>query len=205
MSFASRQDAGQKLGRHLFHECAEVDVVLGLPRGGVIVAAEVAHTLQRPLDVLIVRKIGHPLHREFAVGALAENDIVLLDEKTIRAANEITRAKLAEIIQEEKARLQEYRIKFHLDPAAEISGKSIVLVDDGLATGATMEAAVLSAKKQDARKVIVAVPVGSTSSLIKMERMADMVVSLIDDPGFNAVGAYYDEFSQTEDEEVLGL
>jgi len=204
MSFASRQDAGQKLGRHLLHECAEVDVVLGLPRGGVIVAAEVAHTLQRPLDVLIVRKIGHPLHREFAVGALAENDIVLLDEKTI-SSHETARAKLAEIIQEEKARLQEYRLKFHQGAAIDISGKSVVLVDDGLATGATMEAAVLSAKKQGARKVVVAVPVGSTSSIIKLERVADAVISLIDDPGFNAVGAYYEEFSQTEDGEVLDL
>jgi predicted phosphoribosyltransferase len=205
MSFASRQDAGQKLGRHLLHESVEVDVVLGLPRGGVIVAAEVAHTLQRPLDVLIVRKIGHPLHREFAVGALAENDIVLLDEKTIGATTEIARSKLVEIIQEEKERLEEYQLKFHSGAAADISGKSVVLVDDGLATGATMEAAVLSAKKQGARKVIVAVPVGSTSSIIKLERVADAVVSLIDDPGFNAVGAYYEEFSQTEDEEVMDL
>ena len=204
MSFVSRQDAGQKLGRRLLHDDVEADVILGLPRGGVIVAAEVAHILQRPLDVLIVRKIGHPLHREFAVGALAENDIVLLDEKTI-GTHEMTRAKLAEIIQEEQKRLQEYQLKFHHGPRADISDKSVVIVDDGLATGATMEAAVLSAKKQGTRKVTVAVPVGSTSSLVKLERIVDAVVCLVDDPAFGAVGAYYEEFSQTTDEEVLEL
>jgi len=83
MSFASRQDAGQKLARHLLKEGVEADVVVGLPRGGVVVAAEVARVLQRPLEVLVVRKIGHPLHREFAVGALAEGDIVLLDENEV--------------------------------------------------------------------------------------------------------------------------
>jgi len=204
MSFASRQDAGQRLGRRLVHEGVEADVILGLPRGGVVVAAEVAHILQRPLDTLIVRKIGHPLHREFAVGALAENDIVLLDQKTI-GTHEMTRAKLAEIIQEEEDRLLEYQSKFHHAPRADISGKAVVLVDDGLATGATMEAAILSAKKQGARKVVVAVPVGATSSLAKLERQADAVICLIDDPSFGAVGAYYEEFSQTTDEEVLDL
>jgi putative phosphoribosyl transferase len=204
MSFASRQDAGQKLGRRLLQEGVEADVIVGLPRGGVVVAAEVAHLLQRPLDVLIVRKIGHPLHREFAVGALAENDIVLLDQKTI-GTHEMTRAKLAEIIQEEEERLQDYQLRFHQGPRADMSGKSIVLVDDGLATGATMEAAVLSAKKQGAGKVVVAVPVGSTSSLAKLERIADGVICLVDDPAFGAVGAYYEEFSQTTDEEVLDL
>lgn len=204
MSFTSRQDAGKKLGHHLLQEGVNVDLVLGLPRGGVIVAAEVAHILQRPLDVLIVRKIGHPMHREFAVGALAENDIVLLDEKNIDS-HEMARAKLAAIIQEEEERLQEYQQKFHHEPRTDISGKSVVLVDDGLATGATMEAAVLSAKKQGAQKVIIAVPVGSTSSLAKLERVADKVISLIDDPDFGAVGAYYEEFSQTTDEEVLDV
>src|SRR5580765_6410064 len=101
MPFASRQDAGQKLGRHLLNEGVEVDVVVGLPRGGVIVAAEVSHVLTRPLEVLVVRKIGHPLHREFAVGAMAENDVVLLDEKALGSGLGV-RASLAEIIKEEK-------------------------------------------------------------------------------------------------------
>src|SRR5215470_1144084 len=108
MMFASREDAGQKLGRFLRQEGVEADLVLGLPRGGVVVAAEVARELQVPLDVLVVRKIGHPLHREFAVGALAEGGVVLLDEAVI-GNNPIVRAELAGIIEEEKGRLRAYQ------------------------------------------------------------------------------------------------
>lgn len=204
MSFASRQDAGQKLGHRLFDEGVQVDVVVGLPRGGVVVAAEVAHVLQRPLETLVVRKIGHPQHREFAVGAMAENDVVVLDEHTI-APHESLRAELREIIREEKERLWQYQLKFHQTPTVNFANKSILLIDDGLATGATMEAAVLSAKKQSARDVIVAAPVGSRSAILKLERIANEVLVLIADPGFEAVGAYYESFPQTSDEEVLDL
>jgi predicted phosphoribosyltransferase len=204
MSFASRQDGGQKLGRYLVNEGVEVDVVAGLPRGGVIVAAEVARLLQRPLEALVVRKIGHPLHREFAVGALAENDVVVLDEKSIDS-NETTRAKLTDVIQEEKERLSEYQLRFHHDRKVDFCGKSVLIVDDGLATGATMEAAVLSARKQGAQKVIVAVPVGSRHAILRLEHVADRVFMVISDPGFEAVGAYYESFPQIEDDEVVNV
>src|SRR5713101_2741156 len=114
MLFASREDAGQKLGTYLKEKGAEAHIVLGLPRGGVIVAAEVAHILHLPLDVLIVRKIGHPLHREFAVGALAENGVVVLDEPVI-ARHPMVLADLEEVIEEEKERLRSYEAKFHGD------------------------------------------------------------------------------------------
>jgi putative phosphoribosyl transferase len=204
MSFASRQDAGQKLGRLLLSEGVEVDVVVGLPRGGVVLAAEVARLLQRPLEVLVVRKIGHPSHREFAVGALAENDVVLLDNQTV-GSNEMIRAKLTEVIKEEQERLWQYQVKFHQGLKFELSRKAVVIVDDGLATGATMEAAVLSAKKQGAQKVVVAVPVASTTAILKLEHVADAVFAIITDPGFEAVGAYYESFPQTGDEEVMDL
>jgi predicted phosphoribosyltransferase len=204
MPFASRQDAGQKLGRHLLNEGVEVDVVVGLPRGGVIVAAEVSHVLQRALEVLVVRKIGHPLHREFAVGAMAENDVVLLDEKALGSGLGV-RASLAEIIKEEKERLWQYQLKFHQARRFDFRDKRVLIVDDGLATGATMEAAVLSARKQGARKVIVAVPVTSTSAIQRLEGVADDVLAIVVDPGFEAVGVYYAAFSQTADEEVLDL
>jgi predicted phosphoribosyltransferase len=204
MSFASRQDAGQELGRCLVNEGVNADVVVGLPRGGVVAAAEVAHLLRRPLEVLVVRKIGHPLHREFAVGALAENDVVLLDEETIGSEPTI-RAKLAQVIAEEKQRLEEYQRKFHPGGNFDFFRKSVVIVDDGLATGATMQAAVLSAKSQGARKILVAVPVASKSAVLKLERMADAVLALVVDPGFEAVGGYYESFSQTDDKEVLDL
>ena len=204
MSFASRQDGGQQLGRYLVNEGVEVDVVAGLPRGGVIVAAEVSRLLQRPLEALVVRKIGHPLHREFAVGALAENDVVVLDEKSIDS-NETTRAKLTDVIREEKERLSEYQVRFHHDQKVDFCGKSVLIVDDGLATGATMEAAVLSVRKQGAQKVIVAVPVGSRSAILRLERVADRVFMVISDPGFEAVGAYYESFPQIEDDEVVNV
>ena|SRR5436190_23933293 len=204
MPFASRHDAGQKLGRHLLNEGVEADVAVGLPRGGVVVAAEVSHILHCPLEVLVVRKIGHPLHREFAVGAMAENDVVLLNEMALGPTLGI-RAKLAEIIKEEKERLWQYQLKFHQTGRFDFRDKRVLLVDDGLATGATMEAAVLSARKQGARKVIVAVPVASTGAIQRLEAVADDVLAIVVDPDFEAVGVYYATFSQTSDEEVLDL
>jgi putative phosphoribosyl transferase len=204
MVFASREDAGQRLGRWLQGLGVEADVVLGLPRGGVVVAAEVARTLQLPLDVLIVRKIGHPLHREFAVGALAESGVVVLDEAVI-GANPIVRAELEAVIEEERARLQSYQERFHPAGAPSLADKRVLLVDDGVATGATTEAAALSARKQRARGVTVAAPVASTSAVARLQRVADDVLALWVDPEFDAVGRYYEVFSQTSDEEVLGL
>jgi putative phosphoribosyl transferase len=204
MVFTSRQDAGRRLGRWLLGRGVKADVVLGLPRGGVVVAAEVAWTLMVPLDVLIVRKIGHPLHREFAVGALAEGGVVVLDEAVI-GANPAVRAELEAIIEEEKARLQSYQGRFHLGGVPSLADKRVLLVDDGLATGATTEAAVLSARRQRARGITVAAPVASTSAIARLQRVAEDVLALWPDPEFDAVGRYYDIFSQTTDEEVLAV
>jgi len=204
MRFASRQDAGRQLGEHLRQQGVEVELVLGLPRGGVVVAAEVARRLQRPLDVLVVRKIGHPWHREFAVGALAEPDVVIFDRATL-AEVPAPRVQLDKVVAEEIARLREYCFHFHGSSSPVLQNKSVLLVDDGLATGATAEAAVLSAKRQGARRTTLAAPVASTSAVERLRHVADEVVTLITDAGFEAVGQYYDEFSQTNDEEVLAL
>ena len=179
-------------------------MVLGLPRGGVVVAAEVARALQRPLDVLIVRKIGHPWQREFAVGALAEPDVVIFDE-SFKWKNPLARAELDDVIAEEKERLREYRSHFHRTAVPVLEGKKVLLVDDGLATGATAEAAVLSAKQQGAKRVIIAAPVASTHAVERLRRVADDVVVLVEDADFGAVGQYYGEFSQTTDDEVMAL
>lgn len=200
--FASREDAGLRLGRRLQEQRVRADLVLGLPRGGVIVAAGVAHALDLPLDVLVVRKIGHPWHREFAVGALAENGVVVLDEGAI-GSNPVVRAELEEVIHEEKERLLSYQARFHPKGAPELAGKAVLLVDDGLATGATTEAAGLSARKRNASSIVVAAPVASTSAVERLARVADEVRVLCVDPAFDAVGRYYDVFSQTTDEEVL--
>jgi len=204
MRFASREDAGCRLGRYLCEQGVEADLVLGLPRGGVVVAAEVAHILQRPLDVLIVRKIGHPWHREFAVGALAEPDVVIFDEASLSEIP-VARSQLDEVVAEETARLHAYCSQFHSAGAPVLDGKTVLLVDDGLATGATAEAAVLSAKRQRARRVIVAAPVASTKAVERLARVADDVVTLVTDPDFAAVGQYYESFLETGDEEVLAL
>jgi predicted phosphoribosyltransferase len=204
MMFASRKEAGWKLGCYLRAEGVKVDRVLGLPRGGVVVAAELARLLQRPLDMLIVRKIGHPLYREFAVGALAEPDVVLIDEASLER-NSLVRAQLDEVIAEETQRLRQYQMRFHCEGALDLMGQTVLLADDGLATGATMEAAVLAARKQDAWRIVVAVPVASPSAVQRLERVADEVKALLMDPGFEAVGQYYEEFAQTGDDEVLAL
>jgi len=204
MRFASRTDAGRRLGQHLLKQRVEADIVLGLPRGGVVVAAEVARALQSPLDVLIVRKIGHPRQREFAVGALAEPDVVIFD-KSFKWKNPLARAELDGVIAEEIERLREYRLQFHASAALALAGKVVLLVDDGLATGATAEAAALSAKQQKARRVIIAAPVASAHAVERLRRVADEVSVLLEDAGFGAVGQYYDEFSQTSDDEVMAL
>jgi|SRR5579859_6136663 len=204
MVFASRQDAGRRLGYQLQQQGIEADLVLGLPRGGVVVAAEVAQAIKVPLDVLVVRKVGHPMHREFAVGALAESDVVVLDQGVI-GSNPIVRAELCEVIEEEKERLRSYQHRFHGAEVHDLSQKAVILVDDGLATGATTEAAVLSARKQRAHRIIVAAPVASVNAVERLRPVADEVIVLFVDPDFDAVGRYYDSFSQTTDEEVLGL
>jgi putative phosphoribosyl transferase len=202
--FATREDAGQKLGERLKEIGIHADIALGLPRGGVVVAAAVAKVLDVALDVLIVRKIGHPWHREFAVGALAENGVVLLDESAV-GRNPLIRYELNQVIKEEKQRLRDYEQKFHLAGELNLTERSVLLVDDGIATGATTEAAIMAVKQMGAAKVIVTAPVASTHAVERLSKAADGVVVIDEDPEFQAVGHYYQSFSQTTDEEVLAL
>lgn len=204
MIFASRQEAGERLGGFLRQRGIEADMVLGLPRGGVVVAACVARELKLPLDVLVVRKIGHPFQPEFAVGALAEPDCVFLNEESL-SEYPVSKSKLDKIIAEEKERLDEYARRFHLHGIPSLDGKSILLVDDGLATGATAEVAALSARKQHASRIIVAAPVTSINAIELLRRVADDVEVLSEEADFQAVGQFYDEFSATGDEEVVAL
>jgi putative phosphoribosyl transferase len=202
MQFASRQDGGRKLAGHLEQEGAQADLVLGLPRGGVVVAAEVARALHRPLDVLVVRKIGHPHFREFAVGALAEPDVVLLHKQAMEQTR-VHASELDAVIAEERQRLRDYRRRFAGSQPPDLAGKSVLLADDGLATGSTMQAAVQSARQRGASRVLVAVPVASEHAFEVLSQEADRVYALLVDPDFEAVGRYYALFEQTTDEEVM--
>jgi len=202
MMFPTRAEAGRQLGRYLQARGCTADWVLGLPRGGVIVAAEVARWLQRPLDVLIVRKIGHPWQREFAVGALAEPDVLVMEGGIVSAEAGLHR-RLQDIVREEQQRLQQYRDRFHPGGLPDLRHRTVLLVDDGVATGATTRAAVLGARKLGAARVLVATPVASDTAVERLRQVADEVVALHVDPGFEAVGCYYEVFDQTSDEEVL--
>jgi len=162
-----------------------------------------AQVLHKPLDVLVVRKLGHPRHREYAIGAIAEGGVVLLHQDAIKASL-VGRGELDEVIAEEKQRLVDYRTKFHRTPL-HLKGRRVVLVDDGIATGATTEVAVKAARQQGASKVVVAAPVASTSAAHRLRQVADEMIALEIDPGFMAVGQYYEVFDQTTDEEVLAL
>jgi putative phosphoribosyl transferase len=204
VTFLSRADAGQRLGIHLAGRGTRPDIVLGLPRGGVVVAAEVGRVLACPLDVLVVRKIGHPRYPEFAVGAMAEHDVLMLDEREA-SEDRVNRKELERVITEETGRLRGYRMKFHRGSGPELAGRSVLIIDDGLATGATAVVAVMSARKQLARAVSVAAPVASSHAVGRLAPLADEVIALAVDPDFMAVGQYYEDFPQLEDDEVAGL
>lgn len=203
--FTDRSAAGYALATRLREYQRQADVVvLALPRGGVPVAFEVAHALRAPLDVLIVRKIGAPGQPEFALGAIASGGLwVLNDDVPASWADTPEIAATLEAERRELARREEaYRAG--RGPLA-LSGKRVVLVDDGAATGSSMLAAIRAAKQFGAREVIVALPVASGAAAEKLSREADRVVCLSTPSSFMAVGQWYEDFPQTSDAEVRAL
>ena len=205
-AFPNRAEAGRLLGLKLSKYAGRDDViVLGLPRGGVPVAYEVAQALRVPLDVFIVRKLGVPGFEELAVGAIASGGVRVLNEDVARAlpnADEIIESVTAKETAELQRREQSYRDG---RPAPELRDKTIILVDDGLATGATMRAAVKALRQRGAAKIVVAVPVGPPDTCREFEDEADEVVCASEPEFFQAVGQYYEDFSQTSDDEVREL
>jgi putative phosphoribosyl transferase len=202
MRYESRQDAGRKLGEHLAGLSVEADIVAGLPRGGVLVAAGVAEVLQLPLAAIVTRKIGHPFQPEFALGAIAENGIRLLD-RAAGGDDPLFRNRLDAVLAGELERLKQQERLFHPgNTHPNYAGRRVLIVDDGLATGATAAAAVMSAKSRRAARVCVAAPVASDSALHRLARLADAVYVPCVDPEFLSVGWYYREFPQATDEEV---
>lgn len=203
--FRDRQDAGRRLAEQLTAYRDRDALVLGLPRGGVPVAFEIARELNAPLDVIVARKIGAPMQPELGIGAIAQGDVMVLDHDTIRqlglSRDEIAGAAQIEIT-EMRRRLEEYRGDAQLP---DVAGRTVILVDDGLATGVTMIAALKAVRQGGPDKIIVAVPVCARETVRSIEKLDVDVVCTSMPEYFRAVGIWYRNFAQTSDAEVIEL
>lgn len=204
--FVDRKDAGQKLAGSLIRFKNQSDaIVIGLPRGGVVVAYEAARRLNLPLDIIVPRKIGAPGNDELAIGAITEEGEAVLDEMLVRELN-VAPEYIAKTVAKEKQEAQR-RLKLYRGDRTPLNlqNKTALIIDDGIATGATMQAAIKSAKNKKAEKIIVAVPIIAPDTLKKLQVEADEIIYL-DAPMFlGAIGDFYEEFSQTEDRDVIEL
>ena len=204
--FEDRREAGQLLAQRLqdLKDIPDV-VVLGIPRGGVVVAAEIAHMLNAPLDVYITRKLGAPGNPELAIGAVAEDGTVVLDEESIAFL------RVPESYLEEERRRQQEEIRRRADryrrgrPPVPLEGKRVILVDDGVATGHTVEAAIRALRQQPIKELILAVPVGPPTTIARLRALVDRLEVLSEPDVFWAVGMFYRDFRQVSDEEVESL
>jgi putative phosphoribosyl transferase len=205
MPFRDRREAGRRLAERLSGLRDSSPLVLGLPRGGVPVAFEVANTLAAPLDVLVVRKLGVPFQPELGMGAVGEDGVRVLNPDVLRQAG-VTEAQLAEVEARERAAVEERAVRLRRGrPAIPLAGRTVVIVDDGLATGGTARAAVHVARARGADRVILAVPVAPPESVAALRRDADDVVAVETPEPFFAIGGWYADFSPTSDEEVVEL
>jgi putative phosphoribosyl transferase len=205
--FADRIDAGQRLAANLRdfidRECAgEETVVLALPRGGVPVAFQVAKALGASLDVFVVRKLGAPQQPELAMGAIASGGVRVMNDEIVRALR-VTAEELAEITERETRELERREHAYRGERAPlDVKGKCVLLVDDGVATGYTMRAAVAALRQRGPKKIIIAVPVAAKDTCEDLKRHADAVICLMTPYDFAAVGQWYRHFDQTSDDEV---
>lgn len=205
-TFRDRVDAGRRLAARLARYAGRDDViVLALPRGGVPVGYEVARSLNVALDVFVVRKLGIPWHEELAMGALASGGVRLLNDDIIEAAG-IQPVEINEVTRREQAELERRELQYRGDRKfPDLTGKTVILVDDGLATGSTMRVAVTALRKEGPTRIVVAVPVAAIETCAAFRDVADEIVCELTPEPFAAVGLWYDDFSQTTDEEVHDL
>lgn len=206
MRFKDRRFAGQVLAKELTAYTNRPDVVvLGLPRGGVPVAFEVAKALNAPLDILVVRKLGVPNQEELAMGAIASGGVRILNEyiiSLVKISDEVI-ARVA--VQEERELERRERLYRPNSAFPDLQGRTVILVDDGLATGATMWAAVVAVRKQQPAQIVIAVPVAAPETCHELKAEVDKIVCVSTPSPFQSVGLWYENFPQTTDEEVCGL
>ncbi len=206
MHFRDRVEAGQRLASKLaWLRDQQGVIVLGVPRGGVVVASEVAKALHAPLDVYITRKLGAPHNPELAIGALASDGSAFLDQDMIRSRgvpDEFVQDEIERQRKEIARRMSAYR---GARPEPDLRDKTVVLVDDGVATGATVAASLRAIRQRRPKQLILAVPVGAADSISSLQKEADRVVCLYSPEVFWAVGSFYSDFGQTSDEEVIQL
>jgi predicted phosphoribosyltransferase len=205
MRFADRRDAGRRLAPCLSHLRAEAPVVLALPRGGVPVAYEVARALAAPLDVVLVRKLGAPGQPELAMGALGEGGVRVLNDDVVRAAR-VRPSDIERVEAREQAELERRAHAFRGDRApVPVEGRTVVVVDDGIATGSTALAALQVVRARGARRVVLATPVAPPDAVAFLRDHADEVVVVEQPTRMFAIGTCYDDFTQTTDDEVVTL
>ena len=198
MYFRNRTEAGQLLAKKLKHYKGQPGVVLAVPRGGVPVAYEVARELELPLELILTKKIGHPMNREYAIGAASLNDYFVLPHDQV--SDDYIREELARI--RGKLRLMHAIFTGDKDPVS-LAGKTVLVIDDGIATGNTLLGTIQLLRKSKPGRIILAVPVASALAVEKLSKQADEVVALIIPEEFYGVGAFYENFSQVSDDEVL--
>ncbi len=204
--FRDRREAGRALARRLNFYAGRADViVLALPRGGVPVASEIAQALKAPLDVFLVRKLGLPGHEELAMGAIASGGSGVLDSEMVRVYR-VSEEEVARVIAQERRELARREAAYRAGlPQLDLKGRTVILVDDGLATGSSMRAALAALEPLSPSRVVVAVPVAPRSAVLSLERAADDVVCLATPEPFLAVGMFYEDFEQISDEKVRDL
>ena len=205
MPFANRTEAGRQLAQALVRYKNQRAVVLALPRGGVPVAAEVAAALDAPFDLILVRKIGVPMQPELAMGAVVDGakPLIVRNEEVISLAG-VEEAEFKRVCDSELAEIERRRQRYLGDrPRIDVAGRIAIVIDDGIATGATTRAALRATRARKPKKLILAVPVAPTDSLAEMRKEADDVVCLEDHELFGAIGYYYSDFRQISDQEVI--
>jgi len=202
--FKNRTEAGKRLASEL-RDVGKNAIILAVPRGGVVVGFEIAHTLNFPLDIIITKKIGAPGNPELAIGAVAEDGTYLLDGGLVQMLG-VSRSFIEAEIERQKTEIKRRLLTYRGDaPDLRIEGLTVILVDDGVATGSTLKAALRSLKNRGAKSVVVAVPVGPLDTISELQQEADRVVFLSTPDPFYAIGEFYENFEQTTDEEVIEL